>query len=439
MPCSVFSDATFRHQIEYVGVHAHHGVHFVADEILARPAEQADQVRQAQEGIPEAADGEGVQGRECFKPLGEHRLAAHARGTTEYQYDALGRPTLRGDPDGGVAVWTWDPPNGSGLPAGQAYGTAFSESYAYDARARLESATTRIEVDGSSEEFTIRHGYDDLGRLVSTTYPSKLTVVRSYNPRGRLSAREAEGRVLVDYRWKDAFGNLTREHYGNGLVTQRDFDPRTSRLVSPVTTRGPGWSAPRLQSNTYAWRSDGSLEARTWKLSCSRAGRGTGPGPARESRCASRRAGMEIPEARPDRSSWPGPAVRSPDGASTTTRSARRWGCFARRRTGAAARAGAVGDDLGGQRCRRSCADAQDAERRRYSVLRAGRDGGSGAPSETAGGSARTAVGRARARRKPVRCGSSRRAANWLVYADLQFIVHNRKMRSTLFDHILLV
>ena len=41
--------------------------------------------------------------------------------------------------------------------------------------------------------------------------------------------------------------------------------------MSPVTTRGPGWSAPRLQSNTYARHSDGSLEARTWKLPSGRA------------------------------------------------------------------------------------------------------------------------------------------------------------------------
>ena len=101
------------------------------------------------------------------------------------------------------------------------------------------------------------------------------------------------------------------------------------------------------------------------------------------------------------------PVERSPDGASTTTRTARRWGCFGRRRTGAAARGGAVGaisvaSAVGGRR--RSCADAQDAERRRDSVLRAGRDGCSGA-----------AVGDRRAGRQERRSGAHARGEDRCV------------------------
>ena len=102
--------------------------------------------------------------------LGEMLERRGARGTTTYAYDLLGRLKRRDDPDGAVARWSWDPANGKGLPGMRSYGAGFSETYAYNGDARLETATTRIVAGGRTERFDTTYGYDGHGRLLSVTH-----------------------------------------------------------------------------------------------------------------------------------------------------------------------------------------------------------------------------------------------------------------------------
>ncbi len=160
-----------------------------------------------------------------------------------------------------MARWAYDPRNGRGRLASRSYGgTAFTETYAYNMDARLSTKTTRTRIDGTSRTWTHRYGYDAQGRPETVAYPSGLTVEYVYNRRGYLSEvlDRANAKALVAYDAMDAYGNVTREVYGNGVRTVRDFDAASGRPTAIDTALG----RKTLQANRYAWRSDGLLEGR---------------------------------------------------------------------------------------------------------------------------------------------------------------------------------
>ena len=56
----------------------------------------------------------------------------------------------------------------------------------------------------------------------------------------------------------NAYGQVSRQTFGNGVVTARAFDAKSGRLREIDTTRG----AAKIQDNTYAWRTNGILSSR---------------------------------------------------------------------------------------------------------------------------------------------------------------------------------
>ena len=206
---------------------------------------------------------------------GELTERTDARGATYYGYDKLGRRTCAAD-RGGTATWEYDPANGAGLLKRRSYdrdtvwtsasncpfGDDFAETYAYNADARLETVTTSIVDDqGSATPTTLTrsHTYDDYGRLASTTYPSAVTVTHEYNERGYAAKLKHGSTALVEVTEQTAYGQSKAESYGNGVRTRRDYD-KLGRLKDIDTIRRGG---AKIQDNTYAWRSDGSLQRRT--------------------------------------------------------------------------------------------------------------------------------------------------------------------------------
>ena len=205
---------------------------------------------------------------------GELTEREDARGATYYGYDKLGRRTCAAD-RGGTATWEYDPANGTGLldrrsydrdtvltsAASCALGSDFTETYTYNTDARLETVTTAIVDDQSPATpttLTRSHAYDDYGRLASTTYPSSVTVEHEYNDRGYAAKLKHGETALVNVTAQTAYGQSKAASYGNGLRTRRSYD-ELGRLTDIDTIR----RGAKIQDNTYAWRSDGSLQRRT--------------------------------------------------------------------------------------------------------------------------------------------------------------------------------
>ena len=203
---------------------------------------------------------------------GELTERTDARGATRYGYDKLGRRTCAAD-RGGTATWEYDQTNGTGLLKRRSYdrdavrtsasncpfGDDFAETYAYNADARLETVTTSIVDDANATTtLTRRHTYDDYGRLASTTYPSSVTVTHKYNDRGYRWKLKHGSTALVEVKEQTAYGQSKAENYGNGVRTRRFYD-KLGRLKDIDTIRRGG---AKIQDNTYAWRSDGSLQRR---------------------------------------------------------------------------------------------------------------------------------------------------------------------------------
>ena len=209
-----------------------------------------------------------------YNGYGELTERTDARGATYYGYDKLGRRTCAAD-RGGTATWEYDDAsNGKGLLERRSYdrdtvltsasscalGSDFTETYAYNADARLETVTTAIVDDrdpATTTTLTHTYGYDDYGRLASTTYPSAVTVAHEYNARGYAAKLKHGETELVKVTAQTAYGQSKTVSYGNGVRTERSYD-ELGRLTDIDTTRG----TVTLQDNAYAWRSDGSLESR---------------------------------------------------------------------------------------------------------------------------------------------------------------------------------
>ncbi|MEW5251535.1 RHS repeat-associated core domain-containing protein [Microbulbifer discodermiae] len=179
--------------------------------------------------------------------------------TLVYQYDKLGRLLEQTDP-GGVATWTYDPVGAVGNLASRSYTEAgvegFREDYSYTA-AKLVSTTTNLTVDSDSRSYQHSYGYDSNGRLERITYPSGVEAHYQYNAQGYLSAITDGTNTLKSLNTIDAFGNVEEEVYGNGVVTNRNYNPDTGRLES-IATAGTS----QIQDNLYHWRSNGVLESR---------------------------------------------------------------------------------------------------------------------------------------------------------------------------------
>ncbi len=195
-----------------------------------------------------------------YTALGQVRWQQDAKlQATTYQYDLLGRLTTRTDADG-TADWSYDPANGFGYLGSRTDNAGFSETRTYNANAQLSAIQTVLTV-GYSWTYNQDYLYDSNGRIDKITYPSGIQVQYGYNTQGYLETITDTGSntVLQRFNATDAFGHVTAEEYGNGIATERAYNPQTGRLESLVTLMG----STALQDNDYAWRSDGVLESRT--------------------------------------------------------------------------------------------------------------------------------------------------------------------------------
>ncbi|WP_444895336.1 RHS repeat domain-containing protein [Microbulbifer sp. SSSA005] len=179
-----------------------------------------------------------------------------------YLYDQLGRLLEQSDDDG-LAKWEYDATNAKGSLDSRSYaenGTeVFFEKYAYRSDSKLDSITTSLVVDGVNPSYRHRYDYDNYGRTDKVIYPNGVEAHYLYNERGYLqglSSDAAGNNSLQTFDSINAWGQVEQETYGNGLITNRTYDPNTGRLQTIKTDGG------QIQNNEYRWRSNGTLESR---------------------------------------------------------------------------------------------------------------------------------------------------------------------------------
>ncbi len=183
--------------------------------------------------------------------------------TIVYQYDKLGRLLEQSDPTG-IANWEYDPIGAVGGVARKSYtesGTeVFRESYSYSG-AKLIETNTSLSVAGETRTYQHGYGYDAYGRLQRITYPSGVEAHYQYNTQGYLYGITDGSNTLKSLSAINALGGVEEEVYGNGIVTNRSYNPDTGHLES-IATAG----ASQIQDNLYQWRSNGALESRLVRI-----------------------------------------------------------------------------------------------------------------------------------------------------------------------------
>ena len=213
-----------------------------------------------------------------FTALGELRQQTDAKGSTTYSYDLLRRVTAINDPEG-IAIWEYDTTDANGALHQRCYystgsmGTScssttnlgFRETLSYNTDSRPSSSSTRISAGGHVKSYEHSYTYyDDDGRLKTIAYPSGVTASYGYNAHGYLATVDdtaTEG-VLETYNALDAYGNVTKVTYGNGVKTQRAFAANSGRPTDIDSTRGEGDNTTVQQKNEYLWQSNGQLQSR---------------------------------------------------------------------------------------------------------------------------------------------------------------------------------
>jgi RHS repeat-associated protein len=183
-------------------------------------------------------------------PLGEVTAYSDAKAQGfSLTHDALSRPLVRTEPDL-TTTWTWGNSAASynigQLQSVSSVGTAgnYSEAYTYDSKTRVASKTISIPSDAS---YTYTYTYDPMTGLPATmSYPVstssyKLQLQYGYQHGFLASITDANSGVVY---WlanaTNARGQVTQETLGNGVVTNRSFDPVAGWVSSIQAGVGTG-------------------------------------------------------------------------------------------------------------------------------------------------------------------------------------------------------
>jgi RHS repeat-associated protein len=181
--------------------------------------------------------------------------------TTTYFRDAFGRTTGHKRSDGLDAV---DYAAGGGVATLSADGVGWMVGYDASRRPRRWTCTV------GERELAVEVDYDVFARPEVLRYPlvegvPGLVLRLGYAATGDLEriGDEATGSTLWRALERDARGRVTRERFGNGLVTVRRYDPMTGSLTR-IDTAKPG--KPQVQALAYSYNADGTLERRIDEL-----------------------------------------------------------------------------------------------------------------------------------------------------------------------------
>jgi RHS repeat-associated protein len=198
---------------------------------------------------------------------GELRTQRDAKlKTTTFTYDRVSRPLTRVEDEGTTSFiygTSAAQKNIGQLQSVTAPG-AYSESYAYDSKGRLQDAT--MNADAAS--FVVSNTYNSTTGLLETiTYPTSTSAVPGSRFKVKYEYEYGVAKRVVDFNspttvyWEqiatNAAGQPIDELYGNGLHTYSTVDSITGLL----TARTTGATAA-VQNLTFQWDKVGNLTQR---------------------------------------------------------------------------------------------------------------------------------------------------------------------------------
>ena len=182
---------------------------------------------------------------------------------TTYQYDVLGNMvkryeynSLNKSIDSTLWIYSNNPGTKGLLSQIQFNETKQSITYAYDTLNRVSSVTEQR----GSDIFSTHYTYDYASRVTTITYPSEFVMRKHYTNTGILDTlyENSSNTLLWVTESKNAFGQVTRYHTGDGVSTERNYDPLSGRLMGIVSWKGND----TLQNLSYVFDKNANLASR---------------------------------------------------------------------------------------------------------------------------------------------------------------------------------
>lgn len=168
-----------------------------------------------------------------------------------------------------VDEWTFDPPNGAGQIDSvlRKRGTTLSnavqvwkESYGYESTTRRPSTITST-LEGEASNWTSGVTYDNSGREATRSFPSGLVVRTNYTAYGQVQQLNnfATGTVYWTANAADAWGKVTSETFGNGLIGTHVWAGSTGQAKQLRWNNG----ATTVEQFDYGYSAVGNLKSQT--------------------------------------------------------------------------------------------------------------------------------------------------------------------------------
>jgi YD repeat-containing protein len=110
---------------------------------------------------------------------------------------------------------------------------AYQQKHCYDSFGRLTQTSSLM----NGQTYSLNTQYDQYGRVAALTYPTGFAVQHEYNDYGYLSiVRNANNNTQFwEAKTMNARGQLEEQQFGNGLNTQKTYDPHSGFLQTIKT------------------------------------------------------------------------------------------------------------------------------------------------------------------------------------------------------------